>query len=142
MTGFIYALIAGVTMSLQGIFNTRLSDKTGHWEANFIVALSAFIISTILMFSLGKGNLKNLHTVNILYLTGGLLGVAIIFTVMKSIGILGTTHAIGLILIAQLLSAAIIDYFGLFGATKIAFNFYKLIGVALMLVGIVLFKYK
>ena len=53
--------------------------------------------------------LKKIKEVNKLYLSGGLLGVIIIFTVMKGIKSLGPTYAISTILVAQLLSAALID---------------------------------
>ena len=39
MLGFLYALIAGAAMSVQGVMNTRLGDKVGVLEANAMVQL-------------------------------------------------------------------------------------------------------
>ena len=61
---------------------------------------------------------------------------------MKSIGGMGTTFGIGIILIAQLLAAGIIDAFGLFGTEKIKFCLHEFLGIAIMIVGIIIFKWK
>lgn len=129
-------------MSLQGVFNTRLSDKIGSWETNTIVQASGLILTLIVLFFFGNGNFKEIKSANKLYLLGGALGVVIIFTVMVSIKSLGTTVGIGTILVAQLLAAALIDAFGLFGSEKIPFSFHEILGIVIMIAGIVLFKWK
>ena len=55
---------------------------------------------------------------------------------------MGATLGIGIILAAQLLAAAIIDAFGLFGSNKIKFTLNNFIGIAIMIIGIVIFKWK
>jgi len=142
LLGFIYAIISGISMSLQGVFNTRLGEKIGTWETNTLVQLTGLIITLIVTVFVGKGDFKALSGANKIYLLGGALGVVIIFTVMMSIGSLGTTCAIGIILVSQLVTAAIIDYFGLFGSEKINFTLKEFIGVAIMIIGIIVFKWK
>ncbi|MDT8718677.1 DMT family transporter [Clostridium sp. 19966] len=142
MIGLLLAIIAGVSMSLQGVFNTRLYLKIGCWQTNLIVQGTAFIFTLIIFLFVRDGNIRAIRDVNKLYLSGGLIGVIITFTVMKSIHQLGTTYAILTILLAQLLSAALIDAFGLFDSTKITFSTSKILGVILMLIGIILFKRK
>ncbi|SHE86796.1 DMT family transporter [Clostridium fallax] len=142
MFGIISAIISGISMTLQGVFNTRLEEKVGTWETNAFVQGSAFIITIIIAFFVGKGNYKELLTSNKLYLTGGLLGVIITFTVMGGIKNLGATYAISIILVAQLLSAAIIDAFGLFNTKKLPFGFNEIAGVIIMIVGIIIFKWR
>lgn len=129
-------------MSLQGVFNTRLSDKIGSWETNTIVQASGLILTLIVLFFFGNGNFKEIKSANKLYLLGGALGVVIIFTVMVSIKSLGTTVGIGTILVAQLLAAALIDAFGLFGSEKVPFSLHEILGIVIMIAGIVLFKWK
>lgn len=140
MYGFITAIIAGAAMSVQGVFNTRLSEKTGLYESNMIVQGTAFILSLIAMWVLGKGSLKGIADVNKIYLSGGVLGLVITITVMLSIGKLSPTVAISTILISQLTVAALIDAFGLFGSEKIPFEWNKYLGIALMTGGMLLFK--
>lgn len=142
MLGIIFSIVAGISMSFQGIFNTHLSDKIGIWEANFLVQSIGMILTLIILLLLGDGNIKKVKEVNKLYLSGGLLGVLIIFTVMKGIKALGPTYAISTILVAQLLSAALIDAFGLFGCEQIRFGITKILGIVVMIVGIVIFKWE
>ncbi|GAA0749025.1 MULTISPECIES: DMT family transporter [Clostridium] len=142
MLAIIYAIISGISMTLQGIFNTKLEEKVGTWETNVIVQGTALIVTLIIVTLFGKGNFKAIKDVNKLYLLGGFLGVIIIFTVMKSIGAMGATCGIGIILVAQLASAGMIDAFGLFGTEKISFHLKEFIGIAIMILGIIIFKWR
>ena len=81
MLGFIYSVVAGIFMSIQGVFNTRLGEKIGLWETNTLVQGIGFIITLIIMLFAGEGNIKNITTANKLYLLGAPLGVGITFTV-------------------------------------------------------------
>ena len=58
MFGFLMSIIAGATMSIQGVFNTRLREKTGLLESSVIVQGTAFLASLIIMLIFGKGNIK------------------------------------------------------------------------------------
>lgn len=142
MMAIILAIISGVAMSVQGVFNTRLGEKIGIWETNVIVQGVALALTLIISFFFGKGNYREIRDVNKLYLLGGVLGVIITFTVMKSIGGMGATLGISIILVAQLLAAALIDAFGLFGSPKVNFEFKEILGVAIMIFGIIVFKWK
>ena len=49
MIGFLIAVISGISMSLQGIFNTKLGEKIGIWETNVFVQASALIITLVVL---------------------------------------------------------------------------------------------
>ena len=140
--GFIFSIIAGAAMSIQGVMNTRLGDKIGLYEANAFVQGTAFLLALIAVWIVGKGDFKLIGEANKLYLLGGVLGLIITVTVMLGVGKLCPTIAISTILISQLLVAAIIDAFGLMGSDKIAFGWNKYVGLLLMLGGVLLFKIK
>lgn len=142
MLGILFSIVAGLAMTFQGVFNTRLSDKIGPWEANVFVQGTGFLITLIVFMFAGNGGFKNLKDVNKLYLLGGALGVIIIFTVVQGIKDMGPTCAIAIILIAQLTSAALIDAYGLFHTEQIRFGLTKIAGIAIMVVGIIIFKWK
>lgn len=142
MLGILYAIISGVSMSLQGVFNTRLSEKVGLWLTNAIVQGIGFVITLILVFIIKDKNISNLNYCKKIYLLGGVLGVIIIFTVMQGIKLLGVTHCIAIILIAQLIAAAVIDFFGLFDSPKINFTLNKIMGIVLMIIGIIVLKWE
>lgn len=140
MLGFLFSVIAGAAMSVQGVMNTRLQEGIGLWEANAWVQGTAFGLSLIVMWIFGSGSLKALADVPRGYWLGGALGLVITVTVMLSIRGLNATVAISAILIAQLLVAALIDAFGWMGQERVAMGFRQYLGLALMLGGVVLFK--
>jgi transporter family-2 protein len=142
MVGILFSLLAGVFISLQGVFNTRLSDKIGFWETNSFVHGTGFLVSLIVLSILGKGHLGNLAKVNKLYMLGGVFGVVIVFSVMKGISVLGATFSVAILLITQLIVSTIIDSFGLFGSPQIKFDITKFAGLAIMIAGIIVFKIK
>ncbi len=57
-------------------------------------------------------------------------------------GSLGPARAVMLIVISQLIVAYLIEIFGLFGTEKVAFEWRKLIGMAVSIIGIIIFKWK
>lgn len=140
--GILFSIIAGILMSIQGVFNTNVNKKIGLWETNLIVQGVALVSTLILFFFMRKGNFGAISSVNKLYLTGGIIGALITVTVVLGIDKLGPTCSIAIILVAQLLAAAIIDAFGLFGAEQIRFGINKYIGIGMMILGIIFFKYK
>ncbi len=142
MSGIIFGVIAGALMSVQGVMNTRLGEKTGVYEANVIVAIGAFILSLIFLFIFGNGNIKAVSQVNKFYLLGGVLGYLITITVMLAIGKSSPAVAVSAILISQLLVASLIEAFGIMGSEKVPFLWNKYMGLALMIGGMILFKIK
>lgn len=142
MMGFVFAVISGAAMSIQGVMNTRLGEKIGMYEANMYVQGTAFILSLIVMFIFGSGSIRSITDVNKLYLFGGVLGLIITITVMRSVSSLSPTLAISVILISQLITAALIDAFGLMESERTAFDWTKYVGIALMIGGVMLFKWQ
>ena len=142
MLGFIMSAIAGAAMSFQGVINTRLSEKIGLFESNVFAQGTAFILSLIVMFIFGKGNFGALGDTSKVYWLGGVLGLIITVSVMLSVKGLGPTTAVSVILITQLLTAAIIDAFGILGTEKMTFGWNKYLGLAMMAGGMLIFKAK
>lgn len=138
--GIVFSIVAGMAMSVQGVMNTRLGEGIGNMEANAFVQGTAFALALIVLIFWRQGSFTALGQVNKLYWLGGVLGIVITLTVMLGIKSLGTTLAISIILISQLLIAAVIDAFGLMGSEKIAFGWSKYAGLALMVGGMLLFK--
>lgn len=142
MIGFLFSVLAGAAMSVQGVMNTRLQERIGLWEANAFVQGTAFALSLIVMWIFGKGDLRAIASAPKWNLLGGALGLMITVTVMLSIKGLNPAVAISVILVAQLLVAAGIEYFGLMGQEKAAFALKQWLGLALMLGGVILFKWR
>ncbi|WP_121662191.1 DMT family transporter [Metabacillus litoralis] len=142
MQGVLFSFLAGILISLQSIFNTRLSEKLGLWQTSTIVHGLGFIVSLLLFMVIRDGSIYKLNDVNKLYLLGGVFGAIIVYSVMKGITVIGPTYAVSILLISQLIMALIIDTFGLFGTEKLAFTANKSIGLGIMIIGILVFKLK
>ena len=130
-----------MAMSVQGVMNTRLGEGIGTMHANALVQCTAAVLSLAALLFAKDGSFAQLGQTNRLYWFGGVLGLVITVTVMLGIKKLSPTVAISVILISQLLVAALIDAFGLMDSEKTAFTWTKYAGLALMIGGVLLFKY-
>ena len=140
MLGFIFCALAGAAMSVQGVMNTRLGEGIGTMEANTLVQCTAAVLSVLALFVHKTGSFSQLGSVPWYYMLGGVLGLVITVTVMLGIGALSPTVAVSVILISQLAVAALIDALGLMGAERVALDWQKGLGLALMVGGVLLFK--
>lgn len=141
MIGFLIAIISGALMSIQGVFNTQVSKTAGLWTANAFVQFSAFLICFAAWGIVERRSFGGLLQVEPKYLLlGGVMGAFITLTVIKSMSSLGPATSAMIIVIAQLLVSYAIEVFGFFGVEKEPFSIRKLIGMAVAIVGIILFK--
>lgn len=143
MTGIVIALISGALMSIQGVFNTEVSKQTSLWVSNSWVQFSALVICLGAWLFKDRQSFVRLLQVDHKYLLlGGVIGAFITLTVMLSMKNLGPAQAALLIVVSQLAVAYVIELFGWFGTEKAEFSWIKLGGMALAVVGIVIFKWK
>ncbi|WP_438445035.1 DMT family transporter [Gorillibacterium sp. sgz5001074] len=142
MIGVFYSLLAGLAIAVQGIMNTKVSEKAGFWLTNALVHGSGFLVALAVFGLVRDGQLGSLGSVNKGYWLGGTVGVVIVYSVMKGIGQLGATYSIAILLVAQLSAALAIDSLGLFGARMVPFSWNKLIGIGIMAAGIAVLKWK
>lgn len=142
MWGMIISLISGVLMSIQGVFNTEVTKQTSVWISAAFVQLTALLVCIAAWFLTGReGQLTGLLRVQPRYmLLGGVIGAFITYTVIVGMDRLGPAKAVMLIVAAQLVAAYLIELFGLFGVERVRFDWQKLIGMALFLAGVVIFK--
>ena len=143
MIGFLIALLSGALMSVQGVFNTKVTETTGMWVSNAWVQLTAFLVCILGWLSAGKDDILSIGKVEPRYLLlGGVIGAGITLTVIKSMDALGPAKAALLIVIAQLFVAYLIEILGLFGVDKEPFSWRKTGGLVLALIGISIFQWK
>lgn len=145
MLGFLIALISGALMSVQGVFNTGVTKQTSTWLASAWVAFSGFVVAFILwiLFEKNQAGIMSLTKIDNKYmLLGGTIGAFITWTVIKSMSYLGPAKAVLVIVISQLLVAYLIELFGLFGVEKNEFQWTKLIGIIIAIIGFFVFKWE
>lgn len=141
MWGIIIALLSGALMSIQGVLNTAVTKQTSIWVSAGWVQLTAFFTCLIVWFFFDRSSPVPLFQVRPLYmLVGGVLGALITYTVIRSIHGLGPAKATLLIVVTQIIVAYGIELFGMFGVDKAPFEWKKLIGTAVAVAGIIIFR--
>jgi transporter family-2 protein len=130
----IIAALSGVAMAIQGTLNSALGKIIGIWETTFIVQLTGLLLVSVLLFvcRFGDGCLAHIPQAPWYTYLGGALGVLIIYCVVIAIPKIGVAPATTAIVLAQVLTAGLVDHFGLFGMNKIPFSLYNLLGTLMM----------
>ena len=142
MWGMIIALVSGALMSLQGVFNTEVTKQSSIWAASGWVQLTAFATCVVLYMLSGGGEIMGMFTIDKKYmLLGGVMGAFITWTVVKSMDGLGPAKATLLIVVTQILVSYLVEVFGLFGVEKVGLEWRKMIGAAVAIAGIVIFRW-
>lgn len=143
MIGFFIALLSGALMSIQGVFNTEVTKVSSMWISAAWVQLTALVTCLLAWALTDRKNMLTVFEVTPRYmLLGGVIGAFITFTVIKSMDSLGPAKAVMLIVISQLLVAYLIELLGLFGVERADFSWRKMLGMAVAIVGVVIFRWE
>lgn len=133
---FLIAAISGITMAIQGTLNSELYQKTSIFAATLIVHIIGTIISLVAVL-IARVPILSTNWLSIpwyLYL-GGVLSVVITGLVALSIPKIGVCNATTAIIIGQVGMAILIDHLGLFGAERMTWNPWQLVGLLLFAAG-------
>ena len=143
MWGILVALLSGALMSVQGVFNTELTKQSSLWVSTGWVQFSALLVCIAAWLFTGRQSIGALARVEHKYIfLGGVIGAFITITVIQSMSALGPAKAAMLIVVAQLAVAYLIELMGLFGVDKVGFQWRKLLGMGIAIVGIIIFKWE
>ncbi|MFG6113789.1 DMT family transporter [Halobacillus sp. MO56] len=140
MKGALFSLLGGLCITMQGIFNARMSDAIGGWHTTVMVHIVAFTIAIIIYMKVRDGKGKSFKKVPFLYLIGGSFGVIVVFSELTAIHRIGPAAAIAILLVSQIAMAFIIESRGWFGEKKIPVTLRQGLGLMMMLAGVVLFQ--
>jgi transporter family-2 protein len=142
MIGILIALLSGALMSVQGVFNTEVTKQTSLWVSSAFVQLTALLVCLVAWLITDRTSFMELAHVEQKYmLLSGVLGAFITITVVKSMDTLGPARAAMLIVVAQLVIAWVIELFGMFGVEKTPFEWRKVAGMVIAVIGVVIFKW-
>lgn len=143
MVGFLIAILSGALMSIQGVFNTQVTKDTSIWVASSFVQFTALLVCLGAWAITDRSSFLKLTQVQPKYvLLGGAIGAFITITVIRSMNQLGPAKSVMLIVISQLAVAYLIELFGLFGVEKSPLEWRKILGMAVAIAGIIIFKWK
>ncbi len=136
LVAVLITITAGMFMAIQGSLNSLTSRFIGYLNATFLIHVVGTLAAGSLVLFYKEQNWEKLHLIPWYGWLGGLLGVCIVFGVIRGINSLGVGTATTIIVAAQLLTAYIINHFGLFGMEKCPFSYLKALGILLVSIGI------
>jgi len=137
--------LGGAAIAVQVAVNSQLRNWVGHPA---LAALISFVVGalTLLLYVLVQRvpwpeMSKTIQAPWWVWI-GGVLGA--FFVCMNIIGAqkLGSTTLMGMVVTGQMLISLVLDHYGLLGFTRHSINFWRCLGVVLLLLGVVLIKSK
>ncbi|MBR0456748.1 MAG: DMT family transporter [Firmicutes bacterium] len=138
----LFGVIVGMCMASQTAVNSHLGIvvESRFYAAvvNFTIGLSLLIILHFLLLKTKKKGVKEGRT-PIWILTGGLFGVLFVVGNIITAQTVGTGMAVVILLTGLMIGGLIVDQFGLFRSKQRQVGLREIAGVAVMVVGAVLF---
>ncbi|MGE5674897.1 MAG: DMT family transporter [Mycobacterium leprae] len=131
------AAVAGALMPAQGAANAWLARRSTLAMATFWTHGTAAIILAfiLLLHPAGRSPWPTLLHAPLPSLLGGVMGVLITWLVAAAVAPLGMVAATTGILVAQVVTAALLDHFGIMGLDHAPFTLSKGLGGFLLLLG-------
>lgn len=131
-------ILGGVCFGIQGPVNTALGKRTDVFQASLISFFGGMVISGLIAIFLGKGDFLLLKEVKFWQCLGGIYGIINVCVTVAAIPILGAALSFTLIMLGQILSGAVIDFFGLFGSLKTQLSVSRIFGILIIIIGVIL----
>lgn len=131
------AAVSGAAMAVEGSINAALGKVVGVMESTLLVHVIGSVVVLILMIFVGTGwnNFSKMGEAPWWVYLGGVLSVLIIYALVLAMPKAGVANATTAIIVAQISMAVVVDALGLFGMKRHNFNYYDILGIALLVVG-------
>lgn len=131
-------LLTGIGIPVLAALNGGLGLRLGSPMAASVVlfGLAMLITLTLSVLTGTAGHIRLSGDIPPAFYLGGVFVAFYIISITFIAPRLGVGNAIFFVLVGQLLSAAVIDHFGLLGATRFPIDTRRLAGIALMALGV------
>lgn len=129
-------LAGGVAVGLQGPMASLIAQRLGIFESVFIVHLGGALIALLPLVFYGGGKLTHWRSVPWYVLGAGIFGLVVIGAISYMIPRVGVAASITSIVAGQLLVSMLLDHFGLLGAAERPLDLTRVLGMAVVLVGV------
>lgn len=138
---FLLAVLTGIANSTQSGVNSQLRQGLAN---PIMAAIGSFGIGlmTLIGIQMITGNstpsLETIRSISWWKWTGGLLGAFYVTTVIFTVPRIGAASLLSLSIAGQLLAAVVYDHYGYIGFPTHPANVWRILGVILMIIGVVL----
>ena len=129
-------LAGGAAVGLQSPLASMISQRLGTFESVFIVHIGGAIIALLPLLFVGGGKLSQWRSVPWYALGAGIFGLIVISAISYMIPRVGVAASITTIVAGQLLVGVVLDHFGLLGTSIRTLDATRIVGLAVVLVGV------
>lgn len=140
----LFALIAGLLLPLQIAFNNKLTLFSGNPTTSSLISFSvgtlALIVYSLTNPTAFQKSLQQLSQAPLYAWLGGLVGAFYIISSIVASPKIGIATFLALIIGGQLVMSLVLEHFGWLGTAVRSISWVKVLGLALILVGIILVK--
>lgn len=137
------AIVAGSAMAVQAPTNAMLAKASGSTVVAAFISFTVGIIPLGVLVAATAGSrlmAPELRTLPWYAWLGGLYGVVFICVMAFAAPRLGVATLFAATVLGQMIAALILDHYGLFGLTQQPVNLQRIVGVALVLVGVIVVR--
>ncbi len=131
------AVMAGLLGAVQVAVMGKLGERIGSLEAVMVAAIvtGVIVLPILVVARQGFGGMGETLSQPWWMLTGGALGAGIVFSITIAGPRIGTTAVVALLIAGQLVAATVIDRYGWFGFDRVALDWPRVLGIALLAAG-------
>lgn len=144
IVALIAALVAGVALPLQAGANAQLARALGHPLSAALVSASISALSMVpvmLLFRVTPPSFSALAGAPAWVYVGGLCGIAFLAVAITTAPVLGAATFIALAVAGQMIASVAFDHFALAGFAERPATPLRLLGIALVVVGVALVQF-
>ena len=141
----ILVVVAGAGLAVQAAVNSRLRVGIGNPILSALVsfAVGAVALGLVLLSGVfGRTRLAGSEAAPWWAWTGGLAGAFYVALAVIAVPRIGTALLIAGAVLGQMVGALVLDSFGWLGVPKVPLNVWRVLGAALVLVGVALMQRK
>ncbi|MEO5888954.1 MAG: DMT family transporter [Ferruginibacter sp.] len=141
LSWIIIVFVSGALLPLQGGLNARLGKSIDSpvYASLFSFIVGAITVAIYLQFTKETVSWTGLKSASIYsWLGGGVTGAIFITATMLALPRIGMALTFGLVVAGQLLVATMLDHYDILVAEQHSFNVWRLSGIALIIIGVVI----
>jgi transporter family-2 protein len=140
---FLLVALGGAGLTIQMAWNARLRTSTGSPVLTTIISVFVSLLSLALLWASGTTNRGSIPAFNSLpkwAWFGGVFAAYYLVASLIAIPKLGAAAVFSLVIAGQVVAALILDSTGAFGVAQISLSTSRVLGTALLLIGVVLIQ--
>lgn len=143
MQYYLLSLLAGIAVAVQTGVNSQLRYDTNNPILTALISFATGTVALVILYFIffrQSPAFPQDYTFAWWKFIGGLCGVLYITAVVIAAPRIGAANALGFIVVGQFTAAIIIDHFGWMGMPIKPISFYRLGGIALLMIGVYLIQ--